>query len=111
MLQMKPRSPCAALCANTEITSCAETRKVITDSLRRNRNTQDLAGLPRVLSKYLLIYQNNDSCLPGPKQQQQKKGRRKKKRQPPPKLNAVKDKCACTMHVIEGPSLHLPLGS
>lgn len=51
MLQMKPRSPCAALCGNKEIASHVEkTRKEIEDSLRKNRYTTDLAGLFMVLS-------------------------------------------------------------
>lgn len=106
-------SLCCSVCKHGDCLLCGKIREVIKDSLRKNRNTKDLAGLPRVLLNSLVIYQNDSLCCLRSKKKKKtkRKDQKKKKIQPSPKSKTVRDKCACTIQVREGQSLRLPLGS
>lgn len=60
---------------------CGKTRKVIKDSLRKNRNTMDLSRLPRVLSKSLVYISERELVPSGVKNKKKKKKEKKEKKE------------------------------
>lgn len=73
-------SLCCSVCKHGDCLLCGKIREAINDSLRKDRNTKDLAGLPRVLLNSLVIYQNDSLCCLGSKKKKKKKKRPKKKK-------------------------------
>lgn len=83
-------SLCCSVYKHKDCLLCGKTRKVIKDSLRKNRNTTDLSGLPRVLSKSLVYIPERELVPSGVKNKKKKKKEKKEKKEKTRKKEKIK---------------------